>query len=506
MAERGAWWKRFGSLGGQTFLILIVLAVLVAAADRSKALFDLSADRRFSLSPRLATLIQAQQQPIELVSIWAGQDEPRFEAVRAVLERMASLTPRVSHRHIDPELQKPLLAAFAEQHREAVPGSLYVVRGERIFRINLSDYSRLFLQRDVGGALITLAQDKQTPALLLQGHGELRTRGGMADGNDQLAHTLAVAGFALGVVGPERTVDPAADALLVVAGPTAPLGERDLRLLDAHLKDGGGLLVLADDRCPADLGAWLRKRGVLSDAARPRDVAGLFATDAPLEPPVIAVSFRNFIAGQELEFPNHNLAITQANPQHPASRALADGAVPLLFPWTATLLPIHPATVGQGSEDLIKAFAAAGTPPFEPTPLLLTAPGDVWTKPRAAPLATPKGLAEADARVVALAVEYQAASDSVRAGVGGRMIVWGSRQAGSDLVLAQLQYANARFLGLSADWLARRTAGSDIPEAEVAAFQVRASDQGLLIILALLLAVLPCLCVGAAMLTWWDRR
>ena len=84
MAERSVWWKRFGSLGGQTLLVLIVLAVLVAAADRSKALFDLSADRRFSLSPRLATLIQAQQQPIELVSIWAGQDEPRFEAVRAV--------------------------------------------------------------------------------------------------------------------------------------------------------------------------------------------------------------------------------------------------------------------------------------------------------------------------------------------------------------------------------------------------------------------------------------
>jgi hypothetical protein len=218
------------------------------------------------------------------------------------------------------------------------------------------------------------------------------------------------------------------------------------------------------------------------------------------------VSFRNYIAGQELEFPNHNLAITAANPQHPASRNLAGSDLRLLFPWTAPLLPIHPATVGQGGSDLAAAFVSMGTPLFEPQPLLFTAPGDVWTKSRAAPLATPKGLAEADPRLVALALEYQPADSSVRAGMGGRLIVWGSRQAASDAVLSQVQYANARFLVSCSEWLARRTAGSDIPEAEVAAFQVRATDQGLLVVLALLVAVMPCLCIGAAMLTWWDRR
>ena len=147
-----------------------------------------------------------------------------------------------------------------------------------------------------------------------------------------------------------------------------------------------------------------------------------------------------------------------------------------------------------------------GTPLFTPTPLLFTAPGDVWTKPRAAPLATPKGLAEADPRLVALAMEYEPADNSVRAGMGGRLIVWGSRQAACDAVLAQAQYANARFLSSCSEWLARRTAGSDIPEADIAAFQVRATDGGLLLVLGLLVAIMPCLCIGAAMLTWWDRR
>ena len=76
----------------------------------------------------------------------------------------------------------------------------------------------------------------------------------------------------------------------------------------------------------------------------------------------------------------------------------------------------------------------------------------------------------------------------------------------SDAVLAQTNFANEQFLRSATTWLARRTAATDIPEAEVAAFQVNASDGGLFAVLGLLLAAVPCVCLGVAMLTWWDRR
>ena len=48
---RRAWWKAAGGLGGRTLVWLLLVALAVAAADRSRAVLDLSADHRFSVSP-----------------------------------------------------------------------------------------------------------------------------------------------------------------------------------------------------------------------------------------------------------------------------------------------------------------------------------------------------------------------------------------------------------------------------------------------------------------------
>ncbi|MCK6491135.1 MAG: GldG family protein [Planctomycetes bacterium] len=505
-AGKGSWFSRLGSLGGRTLAVLAVIAVLVAAADRSGLVLDLSADRRFTLSERLVRILAGQDQAVELVSIWSADEEGAFEPVRTALERMATVSPRVTHRHLDPELQKPLLAAFAERHREAQPRSLYVVRGERVFKIALGERSRLYLQRDVGGALLTLAEPTPPAAWLLQGHGELRPGGGGEDGGDQLTHLLSLAGFQVEAVTPARSADPRADGVLVVAGPTAPLGARDLRLLGDHLRDGGSALVAVDDRCPADLGAWLRLRGLAPGPARPQDPGAFFAPDAACQPPMVLVSMRRHLAGQEVGFPHHNLLIEAANPQHQATRALAQAGVPLLLPWSVTVDPLPPEAFGDHAGEAARAFVAAGTQPFAAEALLTTAPGDTWAKPRAAPLAAPDDLARAPARAVAAAAEYQPAADSVRAGAGARLVVVGSRQAFSDAVLAQTHFANAELVRGAVAWLARRGVASDIPTAEVASFQVRCGDGGLSLVLVLLLAVMPCLCIGSAMLTWWDRR
>ena len=214
-------WQRIGSLGGRTLTVLAVLAVLVAAADRSGLLSDWSSDRRFTLSPRLTLLITAQNEPVELVGIWTADQRSQLEAIEAMLQRMASLNPRVTWRRIDPELQKPLLTAFAETYGDAQPGSLYITRGKRAYAIGISPYTRLILQREVGGALLTLAETELPPAYLLQGHGELRPQGGPENGSDHLAHTLALAGFQVEALDAARTRQPSPEGLLVVPGPTA---------------------------------------------------------------------------------------------------------------------------------------------------------------------------------------------------------------------------------------------------------------------------------------------
>jgi ABC-type uncharacterized transport system involved in gliding motility auxiliary subunit len=135
-----------------------------------------------------------------------------------------------------------------------------------------------------------------------------------------------------------------------------------------------------------------------------------------------------------------------------------------------------------------------------------TAPSDAWTKGRADPLDAPKNLAEQKSLPLAWAIESVQADDSVRDDRGSRLIVWGSRQAAADGMLVQSQFANADLLVDSARWLLRRERATSIPEAESTAFRVEASDNVLLWLSAFLVAIIPCLCIGVAILTWWDRR
>jgi ABC-type uncharacterized transport system involved in gliding motility auxiliary subunit len=165
---------------------------------------------------------------------------------------------------------------------------------------------------------------------------------------------------------------------------------------------------------------------------------------------------------------------------------------------------------GSFAPDIAKrlqaTYATFGTVPFTALPLMQTAPSDAWTKGRADPLQAPDTLAEQKSLPLAWAIESVQANNSVRDDRGARLIVWGSRQAAADGMLVQRQFANADLLVDSARWLLRRERATSIPEAESTAFRVEASDSVLLWLSALLVAIIPCLCIGVAILTWWDRR
>jgi hypothetical protein len=512
------WQNRIGRLGGRTLLVLAVLAIAVAAADRSRLFVDWSADRRFSLSPALTTLIDQQRDQLELVSIWPVELETATRPIVDGLRLMAERSPRLTYRHIDPILHKPTLSEFAARYHEDDIG-IYVVRPStgRAFRIPLNDGTRRVLQRDVGGALVALADPHPPQVSLLQGHGELRPGGGGEDGADRLVRTLELAGFVVTPVDPARGGRIAVSSLLLIAGPVAPLGP-DAEMVRMHLADGGALLALIDDRAPADLSLLLRTRGVLAGAALPAnlrpvlehgDLAAALGPQGASLPPRVVVSLQRHAVGQEAAFPHHNLLLEDAlvNPAHPVTAQVAASGQSILSPWTSPVQVLHPGSfTDEVAQRLQAAYTTLGTPPFAATPLLQSATGDAWTKARGDPLQVPDGLARQSPLPLAWAIESLQTHDSVRDDRGARLLVWGSRQAASDGVLGQGRFANADLLVDGARWLLRRERSTAIPEAETAVFRLDAGDGVLQLLRALLVAVIPCACIGMAILMWWDRR
>ncbi len=503
--------RRLGVVGGGTVLALLAAVIVTAAADRAKLTADLSADRRFSIDPALATLVEAQTEAVTITAFWGNDYAGGLEDIETALQRIAGLSAQLRYRRIDPELQQPLKAAFETDHGAVDAPALYLTRGKRAFRINVHALLRRRLQREVGGALVALADPRPPLAVVLQGHGELRPGGGRDDGCDLALRDLELSGFQLALVDAARPGSFPADALVIVPGPTAPLGARDVADLERHLHDGGSALVLADDRAPADLTAWLRRRGVLGGAGVPQDVierrgvAWVDDAQAKLVPNGVLRSMANHLGGQE----DHLLLAGSEclNDQQEITRALAAGGRSLLLPRTAQVVAFDLAKHEAVFPGLAKRFAIAGVPPFAVARLAATRPGDAWIQAWNEVLKPQQGQTEGDAFACAVAVIYQQAQDSAQAARpdGGRLVVVGSRQAASNLVLAQRSFANSQFLSESATWLLRRSGATAIPEAETAAFQVRCTNRGLTIV-GILLVLVPCIFLGVAMLAWWDRR
>ena len=497
------WWKRAGIIGGPTSVIAILLIVAVAAASRSGVAADLSADHRFSLSPALTRHLAAVDVPLDLVGVWEDQDDGPLGPISDAGRGMAAAAQRGSWKRLDPLRNRPALADFAARHGDPSPPALWVVRGERATRIGLNRASRLTLQRDVAGALITRADPAPPTVRLLQGHGELRPEARGDDGCGQLLGVLAASGLRSAVLDAATTAAPPPSDVLAVLGATSPLGGATLGRLDAHLRDGGGVLVLTDDRGAPDLAVWLRRHGVLVTGGVPRALVeerkseSLLDPASPVLPPRHLVSLTRHVVGGERDLPHHNLLLRGAenlNPDHVLTTALVAGGLQLLSPFTGACDAIPP-----------QALADVGVQ-YLPTPLLSTIPGDVWERARGEALAVPKELEQNRPRSLAWALTYTPASDAASAARGARLVVWGSRQAASDAVVGQAAFANGQFLAGACRWLAHRDAPPEVPEAELRAFQVSLSDRALDLLIAILAVLVPVLCIGGALLAWMGQK
>ncbi len=494
---------------------------MVAAADPRRIRVDLSPDKRFSIDPELARLLASQPADVEVTGIWtATDDNGRCRGLADQLARLAQDAPRLRWRRIDPELDRPELERFASAHGGLDAPGLYLSRtggGQgRTYRIPLSWRTVVSLQREVGAALVTLAEPTLPTAIMLQGQGELRPGGGAADGSDELSHDLTLACCAVETREGEAVGSIPASALLVIAGPTVhECGAAVVRAVVGHLRDGGGLLAFLDDQAPADLCAALRPFGILAGGF-PASLAqgslkGIDSAAEPSLPAPVVMSMQHNLKAHDA-FPYANLVLldqgedVMVNPDHPASDGVAHSGIDVLSPRTGEVLGFDRAWLADKGAEAAAAAKADPDLPERADWLLRTAQGDAWIQLFNKPLREPRGLAHADARTLACACSYAPRADSVRQGVHARAVVWGSRAAVSDGCLGVAGYANADLVRASVAWLTERARQTGIADLRLAAYQASISDRGVMLLLLGLVVVAPCCLLGMAMLMFWDRR
>ena len=208
-----------------------VAAANVAAAH-SDSQIDLSANRRFSLSPESRALARAVQAPLRITA-FLNSGGPAARDARFLLARFHEVNHRITYSVVDPDTHP------GEARRFGVGRYATVVVTYRGRRVDAPDAEEL----ELSSAIVGVLRGGTKTVCVLTGHGEPDLTDGSPDGLSEVPLDLTT--------GPAATV-PAGCAAVLEIGPRQPLLPREVDALTAYARAAGRLLVVASPLSSSD--------------------------------------------------------------------------------------------------------------------------------------------------------------------------------------------------------------------------------------------------------------
>jgi hypothetical protein len=236
----------------QVVLVTGILACVVLIAHRHPHRFDLTPEKRYTLSPHSRDVLSRLGADVTITAFHSSQDIGMRQDLVELLQLYADASPRVTTRLLDLD-RSP---GVAERLGVRTYNTAVVQSGERRERVDL------VVEELLTSAVLRTAGMPPVPTWVVTGHGECdpredEDRGGFG----QAVRALEADGFDVRVVAGAAGL-PAGDGLAVLAGPTRDLAAAETEALLAFARAGGSLLLLVDPPTPRSLVALLARVGV----------------------------------------------------------------------------------------------------------------------------------------------------------------------------------------------------------------------------------------------------
>lgn len=213
--------------------ILVVVNVFVA--ENSKR-WDLTEGQQNTLAEETLDTIDALPEPVTATAFFSPQTPS------ASAERLLENYKFYSEGKFDYEFVDPLSNPGAAQEANITKD------GTIVFRMgDQQELATIQSEREYTGALVRLMNTEQQVVYFLTGHGEFSPDD---QGDQSYAHvrtTLESKNYTVETLNLLSSNQIPEDAsVVVVAGPTQPLSESEITLLDSFVSEGGALIVLAE--------------------------------------------------------------------------------------------------------------------------------------------------------------------------------------------------------------------------------------------------------------------
>jgi ABC-type uncharacterized transport system involved in gliding motility auxiliary subunit len=214
----------------------VALAIVVLAnwfVDRNNKRWDLTPDKKFSLSPQTTKILKELNRD---VSLYVFDRERGFRARRDLLDNYEVGSKRIKVVYVDPDRQP----ALAKQYGVRSYGTIIAATTEKHFESQNDN------EEGVTNAIVRLLKGQKT-VYFIQGHGERDVESSDRTGYDRIKKQLENENYATKtLVLMQKLQIPSDCSVLAVAGPKNDFLQQEIDAIKKYLTGGGRALFMLD--------------------------------------------------------------------------------------------------------------------------------------------------------------------------------------------------------------------------------------------------------------------
>jgi ABC-type uncharacterized transport system involved in gliding motility auxiliary subunit len=272
---------RYGSNAFILFLAFLgILIVINYVAFQNSPRVDLTEDKTNTLTTETMDTLAALTEPVKADAFFSSRfSSTTTEELLANYKRNSK--GLFDYEFIDPE-QDPVRANSAGVTRD---GTIVLNQNGRTEQVSYSS------EQELTNALVRLSNPGQRSVYFLTGHGEYSPDDSGDRSYSSLKTTLEAKNYTVTTLNllAERQIP--ADALaLIAAGPTKPLSQDEVSLIDAYLAQGGSLVYLVEPRVVTEFGDTIDPLAQYLSTNWGVDIGENMVIDLNYNPPVVALS------------------------------------------------------------------------------------------------------------------------------------------------------------------------------------------------------------------------
>jgi ABC-type uncharacterized transport system involved in gliding motility auxiliary subunit len=220
-----------------TVYILVILCIASVAnvlANRYNKSYDSTANKRYSLSDQTAKIVKGMSQPI---SITYYDKQSGFQTGKDLLDRYATLSPKVHLDYVDPD-----------KNPQAARAAGITKYGTTVVQIGAKkEEAKSMTEEEVTGAIIRDLKSNTRSVCFVTGGGERQIEDADRPGFSHLKDLLTKDDYTTKSINLlEKAEVPSDCTVVVVGGPKSDYQQPEVDAIKKYVEDGGRAMFLLD--------------------------------------------------------------------------------------------------------------------------------------------------------------------------------------------------------------------------------------------------------------------